>query len=44
MAGFLLGAVIGLVVLRRVRVEIPFGPSLVLGWLVVVCLFEPLTA
>jgi leader peptidase (prepilin peptidase)/N-methyltransferase len=44
MAGLLLGAVVGLVVLRRVRVEIPFGPSLVFGWLVVVTLFEPLTA
>ena len=44
MAGLLLGAVIGLAVLRRVRVEIPFGPSLVLGWLLVVACFEPLTA
>jgi leader peptidase (prepilin peptidase)/N-methyltransferase len=41
--GNLLGAVAGLLVLRAVDREFPFGPSLVVGWLVVVCLYVPLT-
>lgn len=40
--GIVLGAAVGLLVLRRPSREIPFGPSLVAGWLVVVVLFEPL--
>jgi leader peptidase (prepilin peptidase)/N-methyltransferase len=42
LAGNLLGAVGGLVALRRVDRELPFGPALVLGWLLVVALAERL--
>jgi leader peptidase (prepilin peptidase)/N-methyltransferase len=41
--GNLVGAVVGLVVLRTVDREFPFGPSLVFGWLIVAAFFEPLT-
>lgn len=41
--GNLLGAVVGLAVLRTADREFPFGPNLVAGWLVVVCLYVPLS-
>lgn len=42
LAGNLLGAVGGLVALRRVDRELPFGPALVAGWLLVVALADRL--
>jgi leader peptidase (prepilin peptidase)/N-methyltransferase len=42
MLGNLLGAAGGLLVLRRADREFPFGPALVVGWLVVVTFAEPL--
>jgi leader peptidase (prepilin peptidase)/N-methyltransferase len=42
--GNLLGAVAGLVLLRRFDREFPFGPSLVAGWVVVVAVAESLVA
>lgn len=42
LAGNLLGAGSGIVALRRVDRELPFGPALVLGWLVVVALADRL--
>ena len=40
--GNLLGALGGLVLLRRFDREFPFGPALVAGWVVVVALAETL--
>jgi prepilin signal peptidase PulO-like enzyme (type II secretory pathway) len=36
LAGNLLGAVVGFAALRKPDRELPFGPALVLGWLLVV--------
>jgi leader peptidase (prepilin peptidase)/N-methyltransferase len=42
LAGNLLGAAGGLIALRRVDRELPFGPALVVGWLLAVTLAERL--